>query len=335
MRAFDELTARGKAWRLRHVAMAALAQYPLQPTGVSLVGMYTNTLFRVRTAEGTSYVVRVCAPGWRTDTDLRSEALWLAALDRDADIGAPRPLAAGDGEYLVRAEADGLSCRCMVMGWVPGKPLGRHLTPANLEKMGALFARLHAYGAAFQPPDGFTTRRIDRVLARGEADVLFAPQTLAALSPADRERLTRLRDVVAEAYAWRYEAAETAPPQVIHDDLWHDNIHLYRGRLYPLDFEDTCWGYPVQDLAMALQDLMDDTEPAAFEALAPALRRGYEQLCPWPEAYEGEIDCFRAGRTLWVANYVAAHQAEYLGSQLARMAPLWDRFLETGRLRKG
>jgi hypothetical protein len=26
--------------------------------------------------------------------DLRSEALWLAGLDRDTDIGAPRPLAA-------------------------------------------------------------------------------------------------------------------------------------------------------------------------------------------------------------------------------------------------
>jgi hypothetical protein len=49
---------------------------------------------------------------------------------------------------------------------------------------------------------------------------------------------------------------------------------------------------------------MDDTEPAAFEALAPALRCGYERLCPWPEAYEGEIDCFRAAApcgwpTMW------------------------------------
>ena len=332
MRPFEELTTRGKARRLRQVALAALAQYPLTPTRVSLVGMYTNALFRARVADGASYVVRVCAPGWRTDTDLRSEALWLAALDRDTDIGAPRPMAARSGDYLVRAETAGASSRCMVMSWVPGQPLGRHLTPPNLEKMGALFARVHAHGAAFRPPAGFTERRMDRLLARGEADVLFAQETLSDLSPEDRGRLQRLRTVVAEAYAGRYEGA--TPLQVIHHDLWHDNIHLYRGRLYPLDFEDTCWGYPVQDLAMALQDLMDDTEPADFEVLAPALRRGYEALRPWPEAYEGEIDRFRAGRTLWVANYVAAHQAQFLTAHLARMAPLWDRFLDTGRLRK-
>ncbi len=252
MRAFDELTARGKAWRLRHVAMAALAQYPLQPTGVSLVGMYTNTLFRVRTAEGTSYVVRVCAPGWRTDTTcVPRRSGWRA--------WTATPTSARRGHWRRRrripgaCRADGLSCRCMVMGWVrqaPGAPPdtgqsgkdGGALCPAPRLRGG-----LPAAGRVHHPPHRPRA-------GPGEADVLFAPQTLAALSPADRERLTRLRDVVAEAFARRYDAAETAPPQVIHDDLWHDNIHLYRGGLYPLDFEDTCWGYPVQDLAMALQD---------------------------------------------------------------------------------
>jgi Ser/Thr protein kinase RdoA (MazF antagonist) len=234
------------------------------------------------------------------------------ALARDTAIGAPRPLAARHGAWRARAATPGGSggSRCLVLSWVPGRPLGRHLTVPNLEKMGALFARLHAHGAAFVPPEGFTPLRLDRLLARGETDVLFAGETLAALPMAESGAAGTVcvRAVVDAAYTRRYSGP--AAPQVIHDDLWHDNIHLYRGRLYPLDFEDTCWGYPVQDLAMALQDLMDDTEPDDFEPLQAALRRGYERLSPWPEEYEGEADTFRAGRTLWVANFVAAHQRE-------------------------
>ena len=96
MKPFEELTRRGKARRLREVALHALDQYDLEVTDVRLLGMYTNALFRVRAADGrgvdASYVLRVCAPGWRTLTDLRSEAMWLQALDRDTDIGAPAPV---------------------------------------------------------------------------------------------------------------------------------------------------------------------------------------------------------------------------------------------------
>ena len=36
------------------------------------------------------------------------------------------------------------------------------------------------------------------------------------------------------------------------------------GHLYPVDFEDTLWGYPVQDIAMAMQDLMSDVTSRSY-----------------------------------------------------------------------
>ena len=123
-------------------------------------------------------------------------------------------------------------------------------------------------------------------------------------------------------------------PRLIHHDLWHGNIKVYRGRLFPLDFEDTVWGYPVQDIAMALQDLMLDVSPQDYEPLADALRFGYESRLDWPEQSPGQIDLFRAGRMFWVANYVARYQRQHLAEHLEWVAGLLKLFLETGKLRK-
>jgi Ser/Thr protein kinase RdoA (MazF antagonist) len=222
--------------------------------------------------------------------------------------------------------------RCMVLSWIPGTALGNPLTEANLYQMGILFARLHAHAAHFLPPPGFTQRKMDSLYARGEEDVLFSPAHQEAFTPRSRVIFEQTRTRVLEAFARRY--ADPAGLRVIHHDLWHGNIKIYRGRLHPLDFEDTVWGYPAQDIAMALQDLMLEVPPERFEPLQSALRQGYESQAAWPEAYPGEIDIFRAGRMLWVANYVARFERDYLRPHLERVAPQLGQFLETALLRK-
>jgi Ser/Thr protein kinase RdoA (MazF antagonist) len=327
LKAFTDLTAQGKLRRLRLLALEALKAYELEVERVSLLGSFTNTLFRVRTSEGKSYVLRVCAPGWRTDTDLVSEVLWLQALDRETDLGAPVPLLARDGRALVTASVPGLiPCRCMLMSWIPGTPLGKRLTEENLEKMGMLHARMHAYGTAFQPPEGFTRRKMSSYLSRDEPEELFAASCAEAFTERSRAVFMEMRTRVQALLEGLY--ADPSGLRVIHDDLWHDNIKLDRGRLRPLDFEDTVWGYPVQDLAAAIEDLYADLPEEAFAPAVAALRRGYEQLAPWPERFDGEIDLLRAGRALWVANYVARFERDYLQQHLERAATRWEPLLE-------
>ncbi len=332
MVAFEQLTRRGQARRLKTLALHALEHYPLDVVDLRLVGTFTNTLFRVRTVGGQSYVIRVCTPGWRTETDLRSEAMWLEALGREADIGAPVPLPARDGSYLVTAHAEGVPepRHCLVMSWLPGVLLGKRLTKANLHSMGALFARLHGHGAAFRPPPGFTERRMEGVYARGEEQVLWHCDE--AFTPDTSEVFRRAWALVEQAYTRLY--ADPAGLRVIHHDLWHDNVKVHRGRLHPFDFEDTAWGYPVQDIAMALEDLMMDVDADAFEPLQAAFRQGYEGLSSWPERYEGEIDAFRVGRLFWVANYVARYQRPYLRQHVDWTTRLFAGYLDTGKLRK-
>ena len=334
MKPFEQLTIRGRLKRLRSLAIDALKHYDFDVRQVRLVGRFTNTLFRVSTVDGGAFALRVCTPGWRTDTDLQSEALWLNALASDPEIGAPRILPARDGRLIVISDAAGVPepRRCILMSWLPGIPLGKRLNQDNLIKMGVLFARLHRFSRGFMPPAGFTQRRMDRIFARGEPDVLFGKEFESAFTPENRVVFERTRQQVETTCANLY--ADPAGLIVIHNDLWHDNIKLYRGRLYPFDFEDTVWGYPVQDIAMALQDLMSDTSASEFEGLQAAFRHGYESLEAWPESYTGQIDTLRAGRLLWVANYVARFEQPYLAKHIERVAPLLQHYLETGTLRK-
>jgi Ser/Thr protein kinase RdoA (MazF antagonist) len=334
MKPFAELTTRGQARRLRRLALNALGQYDLDCADVRLLGVYTNTLFRVRTTRGPSYVLRVCTAGWRTATDLRSEAMWLQALHRDTDIGAPVPMPARDGEFVVETSVEGVpgSRHCLLMSWIPGPLLASRLTVDNMIEMGDLFARLHEHGSHYLPPRGFTRRRMDSIYARGEEDVLLGETCREAFTPRTLDIVERTVALVQEAFASLY--ADPDGLQVIHNDLHHENIKIDRGRLRPFDFEDTIWGYPVQDIAMALQDLMMAVAPDAFEPLQHAFRAGYERRRAWPAQDGRQIDTFRAGRLLWVANYVARFERQYLQAHIDWTAQLLERFLETGQVRK-
>jgi Ser/Thr protein kinase RdoA (MazF antagonist) len=173
---------------------------------------------------------------------------------------------------------------------------------------------------------------MDKILARDEPDALFSESNREVFSARAWEIIERTRKQVNQAFERLYGNPDGL--RVIHNDLWHGNIKVYRGRLHPLDFEDTVWGYPVQDLAMAIQDLIVDVEADEFEGLKGALREGYESWVVWPEAHQGQMDTFRAGRMLWVANYVARFQREHLKEHLEWLARQFERFLESGEIRK-
>jgi Ser/Thr protein kinase RdoA (MazF antagonist) len=336
MKDFYELHDQEKARRLRFLALDALHHYDLDIADpchdVQHLKTATNTHFSVQTTDSARYVLRVCRPGWRTATDLTSEVMWLQALDRDTDIGAPVPVLTWRGEPFIEATAEGVPepRRCMMMTQLPGTPLGQHLTVAYLMEMGELFARMHIHARDFAPPPGFTELKMDRVLARGEPNELFSETSADAFTPESREIIERVWTQVHAAFERRY--ADPNGLRVIHNDLWHDNIMVDEGRLRPLDFEDTAWGYPVQDIAMALNDLSGAVEHDRFESLRKAFRTGYERRATWPEAYEGEIDAFRVGRMLWVANYVARYERPHLRRHLDGLSDRLKVYLKTGKL---
>lgn len=337
MKTYSDLTPAGRLRRLRELARTALAHYDLEDPEIAYHGFDTNLLYRITTAWGERFMLRLAVPGWRTLEDLRSEALWLDALARDTAVAAPRVMPARSGELVLPLSRPDIPeiWHTTLMSWVPGRLLGRYLTPHNLEKMGGLFAELHHHGASWVPSDGFTTRRFEHWLSRGEENLIVAgappaaaasqAEGMAALSSSARDLLVRMHDHVESAYA----AIDRSDLRVIHCDLWHDNIKLHRGVLHPLDFEDTVWGYRSHDIAMAMLDLLEVTGEQRYGELLAAFQRGYRAYMDWPE---DRIEPFQVGRLLWKINWVARNKPQWLVRMVERHVPVFEHYEQTGRV---
>lgn len=346
------------------LAREALAAFGFAGAQARLHSNETNALYRIRLradggpwrrpagscgggaerelVPGERLMLRLATPGWRTRADLENEALWLEALERDGCVAAPRVVRAPDGRAVVPigpeapdtgspapSDASGdARWHATLMTWLPGRLLGRYLTPANLTRMGELFATLHAHGAEWAPPEGFTTRVFDRFLGRGEPDVILDHAELVGVPGGTVALLERLIRRVNDEYA----SLDRGDVRVIHCDLWHDNIKLHRGRLLPFDFEDTVHGFRLHDIAMALLDLLEEVGDARYHELLPAFRTGYERSLSWPA---GDLAALQVGRILWKINSVARFGREWLPRMLTTLEPTLRRFDERGELRLG
>ncbi len=327
MKPLDQLTANGRLRRMATLAHAALAQYPITVERCELFARDTNLIYRVRASDGQHYALRLASPGWRIPEDLQAEAMWLEALAAQTDIPAPRIIRSKQDERMIAISNDGVPTphQATLTTWLPGTLLGKQLTESNLEKMGDLFARLHIHGKQWQPPAGFTTRRFERMLSRGEPDILLDEAHQFIYNAHTLEILRDTRQRVDTAYT----ALDPNDLRVIHCDLWHDNIKVHRGQLQPFDFEDTVWGYRLHDIAMAMLDLAEVVEPDRYALLFTAFQRGYTRQLDWPA---GDLMILQLGRMLWRLNWIARFQPQYLPNMADFNADLFERCLTHGKL---
>jgi Ser/Thr protein kinase RdoA (MazF antagonist) len=314
MRDFASLTMNGRAGRLRRLALKALESWDLDVTRLSLLSNWTNCIFRVDISGGGRVVLRICEPSCcHGEHEIAAEVSWMAALDRDTDIGLCAPIPARNGELAVLAEVEGVPepRYCMLQTWVPGVDLNERIDPSNYADLGEIVARLHVHAETFSLPEGVRLRALDRVFpwsAPGfehyERIVLFDPDN-AHLFPGGRlglfyRAIDRAQEEIDRIYR------EGKGPRILHQDLHPWNVRICRGRLYLLDFEDLIMGYPVQDVATALFYVRFG-RPDSGE-LTAGFREGYERILPWPEEHVGQLDLLMAARNLLLANFLLSQE---------------------------
>jgi Ser/Thr protein kinase RdoA (MazF antagonist) len=302
MRPYLSLTPRGQARRLRPLAWQALKRYDLEVARLSLVTNDLNGIFRIDTRDGQKYILRVSLPeGGHTRDHIAAEMDWLAALDRDTDLHVPRPIPARDGAFVVEAGAPGVPQPrlCAVFTWVPGVDLDKHLTRQNVSKLGELMAGLHDHALTYRPPAGLSLQHFDRVFPFTEPVILFEERYSNFFPP-------QRRLVFEKAVLWVQDAIDRLkacrePMRIMHCDLHQWNVRIYRGKLYPIDFEDLMLGWPVQDIASTLYYFFPLEN---YQSLRDAFEQGYTRRSSWPERYPGEIDAFIAGQGLILSNFI-------------------------------
>lgn len=342
---FERLSRRAQIEGLRQLARVALAAYDLGAARLTLLSHLFNTTFRVDTAAGQRYVLRIHRAGAPTVESVGAELAWLQALRRDTNLEVPAPVATRIGPFLTVAATPNAHAPhiCVLFRWLTGRRVDAGLAPAHLERTGALMARLHDHAAEFGPPPGFARGRVDVLVeaARGLPDP-FDPAIVAACRALVAKTLSQQEAEQVAAVIERVRAAEQAlaaseverPPTfgLIHADLHQYNLLFERGTVRAIDFDDCGFGPLLYDLAVPLAMLHGRVE---YPALRVGLLAGYRQVRHLSAEHEAYLDTFIALRHLQDALWVLEsrkHPAisdDWAAQARRSLAPLVT-FLATG-----
>ena len=321
MKPFNQLTPRGQVRRLRQLALKTVEAYAINVRRVRLLIVDTNTLFRVEAADGRKYALRICRPGEHTLTEIEAEMTWLQALNAGADVNVPKPVLNKNGRPITTTQIEGVpgSRHCVLFDWIPGRPLEEHLSPKTYYQLGQTAAKLHIFAESYTPPANFQPMVWNRIFYYGAEPVVIFEEANQHFFSAKQMSIIKQTMALAEAELQRL-FAQPQSPIILHGDMHMWNVHVYRGKLFVLDFEDTMWGYPVQDVAITLTygRFRDDYPP-----LRAAYQEGYSSLRPWPVQHPHQIATLIAARTVMFINYVThktpTEAPEYIAGACERL----------------
>lgn len=313
-RGFEQLHRRAQIGLLRQLAGVALAAYDLPPSRLALLSNFSNTTFRVDSATGQRYVLRIHRTGTPTVETVGAELAWLAALRRDTLLEVPAPVPTRAGPLLTLASTPGVPWPhiCVLFRWMPGQRLRHGLTPRYMERVGELMAHLHNHAAQWELPQGFTRGRVDWPIASARwlpdpfaPEVITSIRTLVAdtLSAGEAEQvlavLARVR--ASEETLGMSQEGRQATFGLIHADLHYRNLLFARGIVRAIDFDDCGFGPLLYDPAVMLSELLDWPD---YPALRAGLLAGYRRVRPLPAEHEAHLDAFIALRrvqdALWM-----------------------------------
>ena len=298
MKSWDELTEQGQYRRLRSLAVTALESYDLAVRDVSLIGGFTNVVYRVDSAKG-RYALRVDLFQDHTDTNVNIELHWLRALGRDTDLHVVKPVTAADGSPYVYASGEGVPGprRCTLFEWVPGTPIAHNLDPSTYRQLGEITAKLHDHAATYTPPS--------RPMAWDR--VFYWPQTVDPFVLDDPrfahhfEGRRHVLDSSIERAEKAFGRLDRSELRVLHGDIHPWNVHQRHTQLLLLDFEDVMWAHPVQDIGITFYYRQDDP---LYRSYRTAYEEGYRSVRDWPETYPGQVEDFIIARTLMFMNFI-------------------------------
>jgi Ser/Thr protein kinase RdoA (MazF antagonist) len=311
-------TTPGADERLLGLARTALAAYDLPPqTEVRPIRLINNAVFEV-VLGGLHLALRIHRPGYRTADHIRSELGFLRTFGEElrcTAIEVPRPIAARNGELLVRLrECDAgeasLERDCDLLTWVDGGVLkhGRGLGPRAAVLLGEGLGRLHNAAERFNPPWHIELPRWDAETMYSTASPFQPPPMDDFLSP----KAWTLFQEVANRTQLVFKQLDAMPCQwgIVHNDYVLINCRFKRGargwKLGILDFDDLGFGYFLYDLAPLLGNFSD--YPSAYRRLRSSFLEGYRTVRPLSSALETHLPVLMAARHAATLTWLAAKQ---------------------------
>jgi len=261
---------------LRELALSALPLWGLDCKRLELIKHRENAVYSLETNDGVLYALRVHRAGYHSDAALRSEARWMSAL-QDAGVSAPEliPRSSGESFAVVQHPNVAEACQVDILAWVDGDQLGSVEeglgdNTAEIERIystiGHSAARIHQHSSAWALPQDFVRHAWDYEGLVGDNPFWGRFWELEALTPAQRDLVTRARDRVREELGAMDKSASVYG--MIHADLVPENLLVDGDIVQLIDFDDAGFGWYMFELATALYFIQDDPNYSiALEAL--------------------------------------------------------------------
>lgn len=270
----------------------ALQLWGMPGAGCQLAATRENRVYRVTSGERT-FALRLHRKGLRSDSELRSELQWMAALNAGG-LHVPAPVPSSNG--ILMHVVGGIQVD--VLTWLPGAPIGS--TAGGLavndrtglyRNIGREMARLHSISDYWAPPEDFERLSWDWDGLVSDAPVWDRFWDNPSLKEAEHALMLELRDAARDMLKHETELDYG----LIHADLVRENVMLNGDAVQFIDFDDSGFGYRLFDIATAL--LKNLKEPD-YDALRSALIEGYLSV---RQIDLGALDLFLALRA---ASYV-------------------------------
>ncbi|MET1060968.1 MAG: phosphotransferase, partial [Nocardioides sp.] len=298
---------------------AALARGVFGVDGVAEpLGSNQETNLRVRSADGSTYVLKIANPAFGADVlDLQNKAMRHVQAARTG-LAVPVPVPALDGSELARVPIRGIDHHVRLLTFVTGEMFSDagYFGDEVLHRFGALAARLSAALATFDHPAAGRTLQYD---SRHAALVV---ERLAS-SVADPRRRADAVELSDRAWAALDPLVADLRVQIVHADLADYNVVATRdaaGRLTPsgvIDFGDVVRSWLVADLATAVTSLLvRDRRPPLLDACAVVA--GFHSVTPLSEPEISALWPLVAARASVLATSVEDILAADPGNDYAR-----------------
>ena len=314
---FSRLSPRSQVHRLRVAAMEVLAQWPIDVARLRLVYHGFNTTFRVDTADGGTFALRLNVNSHKTPAALQAEMAWIAALSTETDVMVPVPQRTVTDSLTteVFVPSLGRALPAVMFSWLRGPNVEEVATARHLRELGRVTAQLHTHAESWSLPAGAELPFTDVYWTPGY------PMLTATHELFGPERRALYGQVVEQITRVSAELSAAAPHHVLHADLHLGNTKWYRGRLAVFDFDDALVGVRHHDLAISSYYLRPDQE------LVDALFEGYASVRSVPEMTSEQFETLLAARNVLLVD-------ELLTTESADFVALLPRFLDNSDIRQ-
>ena len=263
---------------LMDIAHSAIKEWDIQISNIDLIAIMENSVFRVSSVSGKSYVLRIHRPGYHSLDELDSELDWTAALYQ-AKVPVPRPVRTREGRgYVTTPVPDSSETRHVgLVEWIEGVPLASVIDTKDKEglaerfnQIGRLAACIHNQASEWTIPTSFRRHAFDADGLMGDSPFWGPFWSAPLIKSAERKQILRARGAIYRTLSEHGKNQGTY--SLIHADLHPRNLIADGNRLYAIDFDDSGFGYHQYELAVALYAYQD--EPI-FDQIRDSLVSGY------------------------------------------------------------